>query len=113
MADQTTTTQPAPTAETAGAGARGVRKEVVGEVISSKMNKTLVVRVDRRVPHPRYGKIITKSTKFYAHDEENKAKAGDRVRIVETRPLSTLTRWRLVEVLPQTRRSAAAVVEGS
>ncbi|MBI5397666.1 MAG: 30S ribosomal protein S17 [Verrucomicrobia bacterium] len=90
--------------------ARGIRKDRVGEVISDKMHKTVVVRVDRRVPHPRYGKVMTKSSKFYAHDEENKAKVGDRVRIVETRPLSKLKRWRVVEILPATHRSQA--VEG-
>ena len=105
MPDQMTTTQPAP--ETA---ARGIRKDRVGEVISDKMHKTVVVRVDRRVPHPRYSKVMTKSSKFYAHDEENKAKVGDRVRIEETRPLSKLKRWRVVEILPATHRSQA--VEG-
>jgi small subunit ribosomal protein S17 len=68
---------------------RSARKTRVGEVISERMNKTIVVRTITRVPHP----------KFYAHDEENKAKTGDTVRIMETRPLSKLKRWRLVEVL--------------
>jgi len=104
MPDQTTT-QPA-----ADAAARGIRKERVGEVISDKMSKTVVVRVERRVPHPRYGKVVTRSSKFYAHDEEGRAKVGDRVRIVETRPLSKLKRWRVVEILPATHRSQA--VEG-
>ena len=108
MADTITTTQPQPAA--AAIVIRGIRKERVGEVVSNKMNKTIVVRVDRRVPHPRYGKIMTKNTKFYAHDEENKAKVGDRVRIEETRPLSKLKRWRLVEVLPATHKSRAVEV---
>jgi len=78
---------------------RGNRKDRVGEVISAKMAKTIVVRVERRFPHPKYRKVVTAYTKFYAHDEKNEAKAGDRVRIQETRPLSKLKRWRLVEVV--------------
>lgn len=78
---------------------RGNRKERTGEVISNKMAKTIVVRVQRRFPHPRYKKVITSYNKFYAHDEKNEARVGDRVRIVETRPLSKLKRWRLVEVV--------------
>jgi small subunit ribosomal protein S17 len=78
---------------------RGSRKERIGEVISSKMTKTIVVRVERRFPHPRYKKVVTSYKKFYAHDEKNEAKAGDRVRIEETRPLSKLKRWRLVQVV--------------
>ena len=75
------------------------RKTRTGEVISDRMNKTIVVRTVTRVPHPRFGKIIKQMKKFYVHDEENKAKTGDTVRIMETRPLSKLKRWRLVEVL--------------
>jgi small subunit ribosomal protein S17 len=78
---------------------RATRKTRVGEVISSSMNKTIVVRSVTRVPHARFGKIVKQMKKFYAHDEENKAKAGDTVRIMETRPLSKLKRWRLVEVV--------------
>ena len=78
---------------------RGQRKERVGEVISAKMAKTIVVRVERRFPHPQYRKVITAYSKFYAHDEKNEAKPGDRVRIQETRPLSKLKCWRLVEVV--------------
>jgi len=81
------------------AEARGHRKERVGEVISNKMSKTVVVRVTRRHPHPQFKKVITSFSKFYAHDEKQEAKVGDRVRIVETRPLSKLKRWRLVEVV--------------
>ena len=77
---------------------RGSRKTRVGEVISSSMNKTVVVRTITRVPHPKLGKIVKQSKKFYVHDEENKARPGDTVRIMETRPLSKLKRWRLVEV---------------
>jgi small subunit ribosomal protein S17 len=78
---------------------RGNRKERVGEVVSSKMAKTIVVRVERRFPHPQFKKIVTEYKKFYAHDEKNEAKPGDTVRIEETRPLSKLKRWRLVEVV--------------
>ena len=78
---------------------RGSRKTRVGEVISSSMNKTIVVRSVTRVPHPKFGKIVKQQKKFYAHDEENKAKSGDTVRIMETRPLSKLKRWRLVAIV--------------
>jgi len=70
-----------------------------GEVISSSMNKTIVVRTVTRVPHPKLGKIVKQMKRFYVHDEQNQAKTGDTVRITETRPLSKLKRWRLVEVL--------------
>ena len=78
---------------------RGTRKTRTGEVISSGMNKTIVVRTITRVPHAKFGKIVKQAKKFYAHDEESKAKAGDTVRIMETRPMSKLKRWRLVEVV--------------
>ena len=78
---------------------RTLRKTRVGVVIPSKMAKTAVVETISRVPHPKFRKIVKKSKKFYAHDEENKAQVGDLVRIMETRPLSKLKRWRLVEVL--------------
>ena len=78
---------------------RGNRKERVGEVISAKMAKTIIVRVQRRFPHPRFKKVVTAYSKFYAHDEKNEAKIGDRVRIEETRPLSKTKCWRLVEVV--------------
>ena len=90
-----TTTQPTAPAE----ATRGHRKERVGEVISAKMAKTVIVRVERRFPHPRFKKVVTAYTKFYVHDEKSEAKPGDRVRIVETRPLSKTKRWRLVEVV--------------
>jgi len=88
-----------PTAERQAAGSRGSRKTRTGQVVSSGMNKTIVVRTVTRVPHAKFGKIIKQMKKFYAHDEENKAKTGDTVRIMETRPLSKLKRWRLVEVV--------------
>jgi small subunit ribosomal protein S17 len=77
---------------------RAVRKTRTGEVLSSSMNKTIVVRTVTRVPHPKFGKIVKQMKKFYVHDEKNQAKPGDTVRIMETRPLSKLKRWRLVEV---------------
>lgn len=79
--------------------ARGNRKERIGEVISNKMAKTIIVRVERRFPHPRFKKVVTGYKKFYAHDEKSEAKVGDRVRIEETRPLSKSKRWRLVSVV--------------
>jgi len=87
------------TAGATSAPSRGARKTRTGEVISSGMNKTIVVRTVTRVPHAKFGKIVKQMRKFYAHDEENKAKPGDTVRIMETRPLSKLKRWRLVEVV--------------
>ena len=87
---------------------RGHRKEREGEVISNKMNKTIVVRVERRIPHPRFKKVITTYSKFYAHDEKNEAKIGDRVRIQETRPLSKTKSWRLMEVIIRNTEAATA-----
>lgn len=87
------------TAEPTPAVHRGARKTRTGEVVSAGMNKTIVVRTVTRVPHAKFGKIVKQMRKFYAHDEENKAKTGDTVRIMETRPLSKLKRWRLVEVV--------------
>ena len=75
------------------------RKIRIGVVVSDKMQKTIVVRVERSAMHPEYGKVIKKAKKFKVHDEKNQAKAGDRVRIMETRPLSKDKRWRLLEVL--------------
>ncbi len=79
--------------------ARNLRKVRVGRVVSNKMNKTAVVETVTRVPHPRFGKIVKQLKRFYAHDEENKAQVGDTVRIMETRPLSKLKRWRIVEII--------------
>jgi small subunit ribosomal protein S17 len=75
------------------------RKVRVGTVVSDKMDKTIVVKVDTRMPHPLYGKIVTRSKKYKAHDEENRCRVGDVVRIMETRPLSRTKRWRLVEII--------------
>jgi small subunit ribosomal protein S17 len=90
-----------PTAEApvAGEKAAGLRKERVGRVVSTKMQKTCVVETVTRVPHPRFGKIIKHRKRFYVHDEESKAQMGDTVRISEMRPLSRLKRWTLVEIV--------------
>ena len=86
---------------------QGLKNQKVGEVVSTKMQKTIVVEVSRRVPHPLYKRIIGKRKKFYAHDAEGSAKTGDIVRIVECRPLSKLKRWQLAEVI---RRAAQVAV---
>lgn len=75
------------------------RKTVIGVVSSSKMSKTITVKLERRVKHPRYGKFVKRTTVYKAHDEENKAGNGDKVEIVETRPLSKSKRWRLVRII--------------
>ena len=77
---------------------RNIRKERAGVVVSDAMNKTVVVQAERRITHPVYGKIMRRSKKYYAHDEKNEAKKGDKVVISETRPLSKTKRWRLVEI---------------
>jgi small subunit ribosomal protein S17 len=83
--------------------ARTMRKTRVGKVVSDKMQKTVVVVIERRVPHPVYGKMVTRTKKLKAHDEENTAKTGDTVRITETRPLSKDKRWRVVEIVERAR----------
>lgn len=92
---------------------RGVRKKRDGLVISDAMDKTIVVRVERRFRHPVYGKEITRYTKLYAHDEKSEAKKGDVVRVVEARPLSRLKRWRLLEVLKSGRAQASGSTHDS
>lgn len=82
---------------------RNLRKTRTGVVTSNKMNKTIAVSVERRLQHPMYGKFVKKSKKFIAHDEQNECNIGDRVRIMETRPLSKLKRWRLIEVLEKAK----------
>jgi len=99
MADQDQQTSLQTPPPLPGSFIRGSRKTRTGEVISSSMNKTIVVRTVTRVPHRKFGKIVKQMRKFYAHDEQNQAKTGDTVRIMETRPLSKLKRWRLVEVI--------------
>jgi len=93
MADMTKTEAPQ----------RGTRKTRMGRVVSDKMRKTVVVAIERRQPHPVYGKMVTRTRKVKAHDEENSAKTGDLVRIAETRPLSKDKRWRLVEIVERAR----------
>jgi len=78
---------------------RTLRKTRVGQVVSNKANKTAVVETVTRVPHPKFGKIVKQSKKFHAHDEDNQAQIGDTVRIMETRPISKLKCWRIVEIL--------------
>lgn len=78
---------------------RGNRKENIGVVISNKMNKTVTVKVTRKMRHPKYGKVIERSKKYYAHDDSDTIELGQTVRIMETRPLSKLKRWRVVEVV--------------
>src|SRR5271154_4540840 len=95
---------------TTGATAASRRNEKVGNVVSTKMQKTIVVEVEMRKAHPKYKRIVKSSKKFYAHDEQNSARVGDVVRIRETRPLSKLKRWQLEEIV---RRSALAQVEAA
>src|ERR1700735_3154789 len=104
MADTTVTTAPA----TEQAAPR--RNEKVGQVVSTKMQKTIVVEIEMRKAHPKYKRVMKTNKKFYAHDEQNSARVGDMVRIRETRPLSKLKRWQLEEIV---RRSALAQVEES
>ena len=91
MSEETTTEQ------------RGARKVLQGIVVSDKMDKTIVVLVEDRVKHPLYGKVMTKSSRLKAHDEANDAGIGDRVRVMETRPLSATKRWRLIEVVERAK----------
>jgi small subunit ribosomal protein S17 len=102
MAEETQNPQNAPAAK------RGNRKERVGEVVSNKMTKTIIVRVERRFPHPQFKKIVKAYKKFYAHDEKAEAKIGDTVRIEETRPMSRLKRWKLVEVVERNAETVTA-----
>ena len=99
MADMTNTNS----AETTGALDRAKRKTRTGKGVSDKMQKTVVVEIERRVPHPVYGKMVTRTKRVKAHDEENTAKTGDTVRIAETRPLSKDKRWRVVEIVDRAR----------
>lgn len=82
---------------------RNLRKQKSGVVVSNKMDKTIAVLVERRLMHPIYGKFVKRSKKFFAHDEENTCNIGDKVRIMETRPLSKKKRWRLVEILERAK----------
>ena len=82
---------------------RSLRKERTGLVVSNKMDKTIVVRIERKVKHPKYGKFVKKATKFSAHDEKNDCNIGDKVRIMETRPISKDKCWRLVEIIERAK----------
>jgi small subunit ribosomal protein S17 len=82
---------------------RKERKQRTGRVVSNRMDKSITVAVDRQIKHPIYGKFITKTTKYMAHDENNEAGIGDIVRIMETRPLSKLKRWRLIEIIEKAK----------
>jgi len=96
-------------ATTSGAQApreRNARQELTGVVVSSKMNKTIVVKVARTVQHRKYLRVIRSNKKYYAHDERNEAKPGDTVRIIASRPLSRLKRWRLAGIISRSRRAA-------
>jgi small subunit ribosomal protein S17 len=100
MANETTAAVQAETRE------RGVRQELTGIVTSTKMAKTIVVKVTRAVQHPLYQRVVRHTKKYYAHDETGEARTGDTVQIVSTRPLSKLKRWRLKEVLQRSTRVA-------
>jgi small subunit ribosomal protein S17 len=106
MADTTST----PAATGAPAPKRAIRKERLGLVIANSMTKTIIVKVERRFPHPKYKKVVTGYKKFYAHDEKSEAKVGDRVLIEETRPLSKTKRWRLVNIVEKSSGVAPIAV---
>ena len=89
--------------QSASTAARGARKTRTGLVVSDKMAKTVVVQIERRVPHPVYGKMVTRTKRLKAHDEQNTAKSGDTVRIMETRPMSKDKRWRVVEIVERAK----------
>ena len=90
---------------------KSLKNEKVGQVVSTKMQKTIVVEVSRRVPHPLYKRIVNKRKKFYAHDENAEAKTGDVVRIIECRPLSRLKRWNLVRVVQAAAREQKSTAD--
>jgi small subunit ribosomal protein S17 len=92
----------------ADATVQGNKNEKIGQVVSTRMNKTIVLEVTRRVSHPHYKRVVTRKKKFYAHDEENSARVGDLVRVVECRPLSRLKRWRLEEIVRRAPQLEAA-----
>jgi small subunit ribosomal protein S17 len=91
------------TSATTDEAIRNARKVREGIVVSNKMNKTIVISIVERVRHPRYSKFVQRTKKLYAHDEANDAQIGDRVRVMETRPMSKQKRWRLVEVLERAK----------
>ncbi len=93
----------ADTQQNTTAAERAARKTRIGLVVSDKMDKTIVVSIERRVQHPVYGKMVRRTKRLKAHDEQNEAKAGDTVRIMETRPMSKDKRWRVVEIVERAR----------
>jgi small subunit ribosomal protein S17 len=103
MAEETTTQPAAPAAAAEQGESRNARKTREGVVVSNKMEKTAVVAVVERVRHPKYGKFMMRTKKLYAHDETNDANIGDKVRVMETRPLSKNKRWRVVEILERAK----------
>jgi small subunit ribosomal protein S17 len=103
MSTESTATNPTATDTTATTEARGYRKTRRGYVVSDKMDKTVVVEVEDRVKHPLYGKVIRRTSKVKAHDEQNQAGVGDLVVIVETRPLSATKRWRLKDIVEKAK----------
>ncbi len=82
---------------------RSLRKTRIGKVVGDKMNKTIIVAVERRVKHPLYSRVVKRTTKYYTHNEDQSAKLGDTVRIIETKPISKTKRWRLVEVMEKAK----------
>ena len=107
MADSVSKKSATPAAEKV----QGRRKEVVGEVVANRMQKTIVVKVTRKKAHPFYGRVVARNKKFYAHDEKNEAHVGDVVRIEETRPLSKLKRWKLKDIVRKTALVPEIVLE--
>ena len=99
------------TPETKTQPVQGRRKEVVGEVVANRMQKTIVVQVTRKKSHPFYGRVVARNKKFYAHDENNEAHVGDVVRLQETRPLSKLKRWKLKEIVRKTALVPEVAIE--
>src|ERR1700678_324808 len=104
---ETAAGKPTPPAEQV----QGRRKEVVGEVVANRMQKTIVVKVTRKKAHPFYGRVVARNKKFYAHDEKNEAHVGDVVRLEETRPLSKLKRWKLKDIVRKTALVPEVAVE--
>jgi small subunit ribosomal protein S17 len=101
--EQTPATTPEPATEPVSAADRARRKVRTGVVVSDAMDKTVLVRIDRKVRHPLYRKTVARSNKLAAHDENNDAHVGDLVRVMETRPLSKTKRWRVVEILERAK----------
>ncbi len=108
MSEETTITGHAAEAGQATPAARGRRQEKIGRVTSNKMQKSVVVKVDRQITHPLYKRVVRRSTSFMAHDEKSECRVGDWVRIQETRPLSRRKRWQVIEILSRAAQFAEA-----